>query len=325
MSGIIIFQKPLYHLLYIKTCWLNKVWQLASVTLAAQILTFPVCLYYFHQFPTLFLFTNILLVPLSTLILYVEIFLVAFAWIPFVGAYLGKLTWWLVWIMNKIILWFNNLSFSVWDQISLSVMSTVLLYGLVISAGYWLLNKNKAAFKTSLFLFLCFSALTGYTKWQSSDQQKFIVYNIPQHRSIDFISGNTYKFIGDADLSADGMLQNFHLKPARIALQVNKKVDSLATLHQDKYFYRFNNKSILLIDEPVLFRTTGGKINVDYIIISKNPKLYIPQLAKVFNCNQYIFDGSNSLWKIAKWKTDCEQLNLRCYSVPEQGAFVMDL
>ena len=325
VSGIIIFQKPVYHLMYIKTWWLSKVWQLASVTLAAQILTFPVCLYYFHQFPTLFLFTNILLVPLSTIILYVEIFLVAFAWIPLVGMYLGKLTWWLVWMMNEIIFWFNSLSFSVWNQISISVVATIFLYGFVICAGYWLLNKNKAVFKLSLFLLLCFSALTGYTKWQSKDQQKLIVYNIPQHRSIDFISGNTYKFIGDPVLSADGMLQNFHLKPARIALQVTKNVDSLATLRQDNYFYRFNNKSILLIDEPVLFQGTGQKINVDYIIISKSPKLYIPQLAKVFNCNQYIFDGSNSLWKIAKWKTDCEQLNLRCYSVPEQGAFVLDL
>jgi len=325
VSGIIIFQKPIYHLLYIKTGWLNKMWQLASVTLAAQILTFPVCLYYFHQFPTLFLFTNILLVPLSTLILYVEIFLVAFAWVPFVGIYLGKLTWWLLWVMNKIILWFNSLSFSVWDQISVSVVVTVFLYGIVIAAGYWLINKNKTAFKISLFLMLCFSALTGYTKWQSSGQQKLIVYNVPQHQSIDFISGNTYKFIGDPVLSTDGMLQNFHLKPARISLQLSRKVDSLSRLRQDKYFYLFNNKRILVIDGPVVFTPTGQKINVDYIIISKNPKLYIPELARVFNCKQYIFDGSNSLWKIVKWKTDCEQLNLHCYSVPEQGAFVLDL
>ena len=61
------------------------------------------------------------------------------------------------------------------------------------------------------------------------------------------------------------------------------------------------------------------------IIISKNPKLYIPQLAKVFNCRQYIFDGSNSLWKIAKWQKDCEVLNLHCYSVPDNGAFVFEL
>ena len=325
VAGIVIFQKPVYHLFYIKNKWLDKIWQLTTVSLAAQILTFPVCLYYFHQFPTLFLFTNILLVPFSSLILFVEIFLVAFSWVPFAGALVGKLTWWLVWLMNKTILWFNKLPFSVWDGISVSSVSTIFLYGIVICAGYWLLNKNKMAFKFSLFILFCFTALSDYTKWKILTQQKLILYNVTQHQSIDLINGGAYKFIGDPALSADGMLQNFHLKPARIALQLNNKVDSLQTLHQHNQFYTFHNKNILLIDEPVVFLPPEQKINVDYIIISKNPKLYIPELARVFNCSQYIFDGSNSLWKIAKWKKDCEQLHLRCYSVPEQGAFVLDL
>ncbi len=176
-----------------------------------------------------------------------------------------------------------------------------------------------------LLLLLGFVILTGYTKWQTAIQQKLIVYNVPQHQSIDFINGNTYKFIGDSVLLADGMLQNFHLKSGRIALQLNKKVDSIPALHQNNHLYQFNNKKILLIDQTIVFQPAEQKINIDYIIISKNQKLYIPQLAQVFNCNQFIFDGSNSLWKIAKWKKDCEQLHLRCYSVSEEGAFIMDL
>ena len=323
--GIVVFQKPIHHLFYNKNKWADKIWQLTAVSVAAQILTFPVVLYYFHQFPVLFLFTNILLVPFSSLILFVEIFLVAFAWIPFIGIYIGKLTWWLIWLMNKIILWFNSLSFVVWDQISASVLSTYILYAFVVCAGYWLLHKNKSAFKLSLFTLLLFMVLTGYTKWQKLQQQKLIVYNVPQHQSIDFINGNTYKFIGDSILLADGMLQNFHLKPARTALQLTRKVDSIDAVHGINNFYHFNNKKILLIDKPVIFEPAAQKINVDYIIISKNPKLSIPYLAQVFNCDQFVFDGSNSMWKIAKWKKECEQLHLRCYSVPEEGAFVSDL
>ena len=323
--GIVIFQKPIYHLLYIKNKWVDKLWALVSVSLAAQIFTFPVCIYYFHQFPTLFLFTNIIMVPLSSLILFVEIFLIALAWMPFVGSLIGKLTWWLVWLMNKIILWFNDLPFALWDRISASVASTLILYAFIVCAGYWLLNKSKTALRLSLLLLLGFVILTGYTKWQTAIQQKLIVYNVPQHQSIDFINGNTYKFIGDSVLLADGMLQNFHLKSGRIALQLNKKVDSIPALHQNNHLYQFNNKKILLIDQTIVFQPAEQKINIDYIIISKNQKLYIPQLAQVFNCNQFIFDGSNSLWKIAKWKKDCEQLHLRCYSVSEEGAFIMDL
>jgi len=323
--SIVIFQKPIYNILYIKNKWLNKLWALISVTLAAQIFTFPVCLYYFHQFPTLFLFTNILLVPFSSLVLFVEIFLVSFAWLPFGSFYAGKLTWWLIWLMNKTILWFNDLPYSILDKISATVLSTIILYAIIICAGFWLLNKNKSALRFLLLFFLAFAMLNSFTKWQSANQQKIIIYNVPRYQSIDFITGNDYKFIGDQVLTEEGMLQNFHLKPGRIKLQLTNKVNALPALYSNEKFYNFYNKKILLLDTIVPLKPSEEKINIDYIILSKNPKLYISQLAQVFNCSQFIFDGSNTLWKIAKWKKECEELHLRCYSVPEQGAFVLDL
>jgi len=75
--GIVILQKPIYNLFFIKNKSLNKLWKLTAISLAAQTFTFPICLYYFHQFPTIFLFTNLITVPLSTVILFVEIFLIA--------------------------------------------------------------------------------------------------------------------------------------------------------------------------------------------------------------------------------------------------------
>lgn len=325
LSGIILFQKPIYHLLYIKNKRINYVWQLTSVSLAAQILTFPICLYYFHQFPTVFLLTNVIMVPFSTIILFVEIILIAFAWVPVLGMYLGKLTWFLVWLMNQLIVWFNKLPYALWDSISASVTSTILLYAFILSVAFWLLNKNKSALKFSLAMLLAFSVVTAFQKWESLHQQKIIVYNVPQHQSIDFINGNSYKFIGDSVLLVDGMLQNFHLKPGRIAMQLKNKVDKIDGLYSEDNFYQYQGKKVLVIDKPVDFIPPQQKINVDYIIVSKNPKLYISELAETFNCQQIIFDGSNSLWKIDKWKKDCEALHLRCFSVPEQGAFVMNL
>jgi len=49
------------------------------------------------------------------------------------------------------------------------------------------------------------------------------------------------------------------------------------------------------------------------------------QLQNAFDFRQLVFDSSNSLWKIERWKKDCDNLHLRFYSVPEQGAFAMNL
>ena len=323
--GIIVFQKHIYNLCYIKNKWVDKVWKLMAISLAAQILTFPICIYYFHQFPNLFLLTNIIAVPLSSIILYAEIFLIAFSWIPFVGEYLGKIAGWLVWLMNKIILFINSFSFSVWDKIPANILSTWLLYAVVIGLCACLINKNKKLLQLSLVCLLGFVMVHAYSKWQIKNQQKLIVYNVPQHQAIDLVKANDYKFIGDSILLQDGMLQNFHLKPGRIALQLNNRTDTIATCWQQQLFYQFGNKRILVIDKPLVFEQMQQKIDVDIIIISKSPKLYIPQLAAVFNCKQYVVDASNSLWKIGKWKKDCEELHLQLHSVPEKGAFIVDL
>lgn len=323
--GIVIFQKPIYNLLYVKNKWVNKVWEMVAVTLAAQILTFPVCIYYFHQFPLLFLITNVIAVPLSTIILFAEIFLVAFSWIPFVTIYIGKLTGGLVWLMNKLILVINELPFAVWDKIPSNILTTWLLYAMVISIGAWLLQKNKKMLRFSLICLIGFLATHSFISWKILSQQKIIVYNVPRQQAIDFVDGNNYRFVGDSILLEDALLQNFHLKPGRIALQLNNRVDSLTMLHQQASFYQFGNKRIAVLNSPLNFTANTEKINVDLIIISKNPKLRIASLAKVFNIQKIVFDASNSLWKIAKWKQECDELNLRHHSIPEQGAFVMDI
>jgi len=99
----------------------------------------------------------------------------------------------------------------------------------------------------------------------------------------------------------------------------------MKTVFREDMFYQFNNKRIVIIDKALVFGPVQQEINVDMIIISNNPRLSIRQLAAIFNCRQYIFDSSNSLWKIAKWQKDCEALNLQYYSIPEQGAFISDL
>ena len=321
--GIIVFQPAIYNWWYVKNKLANEIWKLMAISLAAQVLTFPICIYYFHQFPNFFLITNIIAVPLSSVILFTEIGLVAFSWIPFFGEWIGKIVGWMVWVMNRIILWVSQLPFSVWDKIPATLASTALLYLAVFYFSSWLMNKNKRAFQLALFTLLTFTLLQSYGKWQINSQQKVIVYNIPQHQAIDFVSGNQFRFIGDSGITRDQSLQNFHLEPARIALQLTQPLASSSLYASASMFYQLGSKKMILVDRPLQLEVSQSKIDVDIIILSKSPKLFIAQLASVFNCRQYVFDASNSLWKIGQWQKECEELHLRSYSVSDNGAFVM--
>ncbi len=323
--GIVISQRYIANWFFIKNKLLNSIWQLTSVSLAAQLFTFPICIYYFHQLPLLFLVSNLIAIPLSTIALWACIILVIISPLQLLAIFCGKIIFAVIWLINHTVLFINSIPFSLWDNISLTVLDTIVLYLVVCSFLYWLLKKEKTAFKIALICLLIFSETLSANLLQVSGQKKIIVYNVPNYKAIDFISGNKYKFLGDKDLEDEGVLKNFHLKPGRISLMAYNKMDTIDALYKLNNFYEFYTKRILLIDSALAYEPVTKKIDIDYIIISKNPKLIIPKIAEVFNAGIYVFDASNPMWKIEKWKKDCEELHLRFYSVPEHGAFVKDL
>ncbi len=322
--GIVILQKNIYNWFYFENKIADKTWKLASVSLAAQVFTLPACIYYFHQFPLLFLISNMVAIPLSTFALWGCIALLFVSPIPLAASLLGKVVWLFIWLLNHSVLIISNISFALWDKISISVTGVLLLYIIFSALVYWLLKKDLMALKIALLIALVFAGTTSFNKWQSFHQKKMIVYNIATHQAIDFIQGQTYHFISDTSLVKDELLQNFNLKPARIALMLTSESSLPGVLINKNNFYQFYKKRIVLIDSTLHYSPLSKKIKADYIIISKNPGIKIASLAHTFDCNFYVFDASNSLWKIGQWKKECEELHLHSHSVSEQGAFVTD-
>jgi len=323
--GIVWLQQPIYRSLYIKNKQLDKLWNMIAVTLAAQVITFPICIYYFHQFPNLFLITNLLAVPLSTVILFAEILLIACSWVNIIAVYAGKLVSLLVWLMNIIIQTCDQFSFSTIDNIYADILSTWFLYAIVIGCCYWLIYNHKGMFRFMIISMFAFTMFMAFTKFSSYQQKKIIVYNVSKHKAIDFISGNKYFFCGDTVLQKDGMLQNFHLKPARVSMGLDKTNQLLPGLIGKSNYWSFFDKKILIIDSAVIYEPTDKKLAVDILLISNNPALKISGLITAVRPSIIIFDSSNSLWKIANWKKECIALALPCFSIPEQGAFVLDI
>lgn len=321
--SIVLFMQPVYNWIYFRNKFLRGVWKLNAVTLSAQVLTVPIVCYHFHQFPNLFLLTNFIVVPLSSIILYTELFLLTFNTIftP-LATFFGVITEKLLWLMNTFIIKMNDLSFAVTDNIQVSIVQTLLLYGSIIAGSYWLMRKSTRARTIAMgFGFFFFVALSA-DLYKNAIKSKLIVYNIPQHTAIDFVEGTHYIFAGDTVLLHDGFLQNFHLKPSRVLHRMQPAhIEDLAAAGP---FYFYKNKTILLLDRP--FRFAGNeKVKVDCIVLSKSPNVKFAQLAGVFDCPLYVFDGSNSLWKIRQWKKVCDSLHLRHYSTQENGAFIMNL
>jgi len=321
--SIVIFMRPIYNLFYVKNKILDFFWKINAVTIAAQILTFPLSIYHFHQFPVYFLLTNLIAIPLSSAILFGEIFLCAISFIPAVAKLTGQLLSLFIRLMNTYVEKIEALPFSVWSSLQINMWQAITLFLFVVGTGYWLLEKKKHGLQLALFALLCFVTVRSHSFEKAIKQQEIIVYNIPQYRAIDFIDGRGFWYMGDSDLLHNDFVQNFHLKPSRILQRVGAMERSnLATAEN---WICFGNKKILLFDSTISFDRPITRQAIDLVVISKNPKLSMARLYNWFDVKLIVFDASVPARKLKYWKKDCDSLHIPYHDVSEKGAFVMTL
>ncbi|UYQ93002.1 ComEC family competence protein [Chitinophaga horti] len=318
--SILIFYKPLYGLWEIRATWLDKLWQMVAVTLSAQLLTIPICLYYFHQFPNFFLLANLVAVPLSTIILYAEIFLVVFGSVSVLGHWLGWAVSWGIKIMNGVVVWVNGLPHAVSDNLWLGGTEALLLYMLTGCFAIWWLLKKRYAFFAVLVCWVGQAAIRTWHQLYAQQQRMMIVYNIPGSSVLGFIEGQRQMLLGD---TISPKQTAFHLRPAHMKYRMLN--DSVAGFLRERNVLQFYHIRCVLIDGRVNYQPSSHKLKTDYVLMLHNPSVSISQLSEQFEFSAVIFDASNQAKRIRNWKNECKALTLRSFSVPEQGAFVLNL
>lgn len=324
LLSIMVFYKPIYNLLFIKNKLIDAVWQLVCVTLAAQVLTTPVSLYHFHQFPVYFLLTNLIAVPLSSIVLIGELLLLLLSPFTLPAQWLGLAIQYSITLLNNYIAWVATLPLALWEGFQLSMVQVILLFMAIAGAACWWFHRLKTFLLMGAAALLGFMLLRFISFYQTGQQQKIIVYNVPKMQAVDFIRGNHYCFVGDSSLQVKGFAQNFHLKPSRVLQRVAPASGFDAFSGIDGQ-YVFNHKTILLWNNALPRFTGVPRLDVDLLILSQNPKLYVNQLNEKIQPRQVVIDGSVPAWKARRWKQDFDLLQIPCHSVNEQGAFVMNL
>ncbi len=321
VAGILIFQKPFNKLLWFKSRAGNYIWEMLSISLAAQLLTFPLVLYYFHQFPSFFLVSNLLLIPAATLALYGEVLLLAFSFIPAFAKLLGMGLSGLLGFMNRSILWANQFQFIRFQHIRLHPMELLLLYGFIILLFIWIFHKRKKALVGALAIIAVGSLFSLMQKWENHTQKKLIVYQTAGYSTIEMINGQQSQILGNASGLDNKNIQRYTLMPAKEVFHIKSR-----TIRQGNLpFFKFHNKKIGLIQKYFHPDSLRSFFPLDYVILSRYNRLKIKDIQRHFSPHMIVFDASVSPWQKQKWKTACKKLNLHCFSVPDQGAWILSL
>ena len=148
-----------------------------SITLSATLTTLPITLYIFHSFPTYFVFANIILVPWSTLILYIGIAFLLLSSVPFIGHLITQVLNFSTSTMNEFIHLIHYLPKAQLSEINFNQEQLFLAYTLLFSLTLYTFFKWKhtlhiTGIATLLFISYCYQtpARTGvlFTYYQSN-------------------------------------------------------------------------------------------------------------------------------------------------------------
>lgn len=175
--GLMYIQPLLYRQIAFENVVAGQLWKATTISLAAQWATLPLSIYYFHQFPIYFIFTNLLIIIPAALIMYIG-FAMLLVKAPFLGMALEQL----IIFTNKGLSWFANLPYASWSALWLNGVQALLLAATCLSLLLILTHLTKKGLFFCLCVFLLLQLSFTVERHQLARQNGAIRFTVNGER-----------------------------------------------------------------------------------------------------------------------------------------------
>lgn len=188
--GIVLVQPVLYNLLELTNPLLKWCWGLFTVSIAAQLTTFPLGLFYFNQFPNLFWLSGFIVIPATTVIIWLTLAFFIFSplhgFAMIIGWVIQKLTSLMLYLLKEM----DALPLAVSKGIVLNPVQVLMLFAGISAIIIFVFSRKKVWLFLTLFLIMIFQVSEILIKKQFFNQHIIYVYNT-RNLMIHFINGRT--------------------------------------------------------------------------------------------------------------------------------------
>lgn len=310
----IVWLQPLFR---ISMLWehrvLRYVYDTIVISLIAQIGVLPISLYYFHQFPTLFLLANLVVIPLSSFILIYAIFilLMNFIWAK-AALVLGGLLSLSTELMNDYISWIASFETCILKNIPFTFPLLLTSYLALITVVFWLLKKSANRLIISLASIFLFQIILLHTLWKTNQGEEFVIFNNKKQSLITQKTNNHIVVYTNDSLA----IKNRNLLAYNQG-NFNKKIEIKSL--QNTLVY--DEKRILLIDSAGIY-AIDKKPHI--VVLTQSTKINLERLIKESNPTQIIADGSNYKSCVKRWKATCEKEKIPFHATAEKGFYKIE-
>lgn len=345
LISIVFFQPYFMDLIekfYEPTHWLSiRIVQLVSVSLAAQILIFPMSIHYFHTFPVYFILSGVMAVAMAPFILGCGLVMIFTSFIPVWIDAIAILFSLLLRFFLGIIYGIQMLPFNSVDNVWISKSSMILIYIIILAVMYLMTNKKteyqrflnpkNTARNTSVLI--SFAAVFGimlnsiYQTYKVKNHCELIIHDIGGSTLIDIYEGEELytveSIIEDRTKIKYANRDNriFHGSPSPSQIEIDSNLTTNTMHLTDNGLLIYKNKVLLFLH---LINLEGPfPAESDILVLSHNCDIAPYDILKVHVPSEVVVDSSVPYKTVNQWKKECSKLNISFYDIRKQGAYII--
>lgn len=297
--SILYLHPKISGLIKIENKYIRYIWQMFTLSVVAQLATFPICLYYFGTFPTYFFIANLIIVPVVSLIMYAAGGIVFAKMLSFVFSdfsyylyYLPvKLLQVLISFMTYAIHLFEQLPFALLQNVKVSFVDLLLIFAIIIGILVFLIYKKSKALIVGLTAILVL--LTSHIHSKVVDNTEVItVYNRSQASEIKWSKSGVQTDILLGDTTSD-------------------------------YIYIGNqaNNMLILSSDNWKEKVTEERFKINNLVLTHSNSFSLYSLTQLFWIENVVLDTSLSRYTRRRLAKECQKLNIPYHDVTQSGAF----
>ncbi|MBD2715440.1 ComEC/Rec2 family competence protein [Microvirga sp. STR05] len=329
--------------------FLDGVWQATALSLAAQVATFPLGLFYFHQFPLSFLFSNLVAVPISSGAVYVGLGLlvlkglVAVVGLASAGAaqvldilpqLVARVFEWMIWLFNEYIFWIGRaMPGALISGIHVTAPQAWLICGVILALLAFFRLRNLAWMGLACALLGLFAGSRVWAAHELAPDERLVIYSIPRRSVVGFWQGAAAHVVSADSLPLNETERTYRIVPGTIQRDARQVVyhagwrgapvpataDTAARTNLVLAVWRGVRVAL------VAGRLAGAResVPVDVVVLRRNARVWPEDLAATFGYTPTIvFDSSCKSWYVTSMQEKLQQAGWQTHDVTLQGAFV---
>ncbi len=332
--GILIGYTPIYALFYIKNRFLDIIWSITALSMAAQLATFPLAVHYFHFFPTWFWLSNLFTYPLSFLILTGGMATMLFSWVPVVSGWLGWLLSGLVFVLNYLVAMVKLLPLPGLTRLHLSTSEVMVIYLLIALFFMFLVHKRWKVLLPAMLVLAILVSMETMQHWQHLRQEGGVVYQLRKHTLIQLVEGRESQLLADSLMVADPTMADFSIQAAQARWGLDTPDVIELDDHQtgepldgstSPYFSMASGQRLMILQDNAFYHPTPHKLRVDMLIVTGKPRLKPVHLTEVFEVQTLIADGSVPGYYKKQLQQMADSSGISYHDTAREGAFVWGL